>query len=68
MIAEAFMEEVEFTCPQCGKVWYEMQSPEDDWFKLATNSVFCNECSKEIMTDLKEKWANENLLGGSSDN
>jgi len=30
------MEEVKFICPECGKEWVELQDPEDDWFKLAT--------------------------------
>lgn len=67
---EAMMEEVRFKCPQCGKIWYEMQSPEDDWFKLGTNQCLCKECGDAAIKKFLElrDQANEILSRRTSSN
>lgn len=52
------LEEVEFTCPNCGVHWTEWQDPDDDWFKLATNQTLCPNCGRitmqRILSELNE--------------
>ena len=54
---------VQFTCPQCGTQWTEMQDPEDDWFKLATHQTLCAKCGKAAIEKIKGEWENEVLSG-----
>lgn len=48
-------EKVKFKCPNCGKEWIEEQDTEDDWFRLATTQTLCEECSKEIIKEIKNE-------------
>ena len=52
---------VQFTCPQCGKTWTEMQDPEDDWFKLGTSVTLCAKCGLKAIEKITGEWEDENL-------
>ena len=55
------LEKVEYTCPQCGKKWTELQDPNDDWFRCATNQTLCAKCGQAAIKRLKGEWENEDL-------
>ena len=59
---------VEFTCPECGVKWTEMQSPDDDWYKLATHQTLCDKCSIAAIKKAKGDWRNEILSRRPSSN
>ena len=50
------MEEVKCKCPMCGKRWIDMQNPEDEWFRLATDRLLCPECGKKEIERIKKEW------------
>lgn len=50
------MEEVRCKCPMCGKRWIDMQDPEDEWFRLATDRLLCPECGKNEIERVRKEW------------